>query len=168
MKHVQLKSALKSASLHALLLIVSKALSRSGYGDVQFLDRRSERQKSRFGGHELICEMRLGPRVIRVVVKVVRDSVRIRHLDELAGTIIRMGADSGLIVSPHHLTGRARQLLESYGPVRVGVIDGDSLAAWLGDLHLAVDGKGQVDFAYFGHLEEMASRAQAFLASVPA
>lgn len=166
MPDIQLQYALRDSSLHALLLSVSKALSRSGYGDVQFLDRRLPRQKSRFGGHELVCETVIGPRSMRVIVKVLRDSVRIRHLDELAGAVTRMGADSGLIISPFGVTKTAARLLDSYGPIRVGVIDGESLAKWLRELGIGVRRDGSVDWAYFGNIEEMSNRVLSFIATV--
>ncbi len=168
MNTIQLQGALRSCSLHVLLMIVSKALSRSGYGDVRFLDRRHSRQKSRFGGHELVCETTLGTRPLKIVVKVVRDSARIRHLDELAGTVIRMGADSGLLITPFHVTKTARSLLDKYGPVRTSVIDGAALAEWLQRLGIGVRGEADVDWAYFGELEEVSDRVLAFLSCLPA
>lgn len=161
--NLQFKAALSAASLHPLLLIVARVLQRSGYGDVQFLDRRHPRQKSRFGGHELVCELLQGMRSHRVVVKVVRDDVRIRNLDELAGTIIRMNADSGLVVSPGRVTRKATRLIESYGPIHLGVIDGDNLAEWLRIHDIGVLPSGEVDYGYFGALEEMSSRLLPFI-----
>lgn len=168
MTHHQLQGALQSCSLHALLMVVSKALARSGYGDVQFLDRRQSKQKSRFGGHELQCETMLGNRPVKVIVKVVRDSVRIRHLDELAGTAIRTGADSGMIITPFHITSKAQTLLDSYGPVRIAVIEGSALAAWLTELKIGVRGAEDVDYAFFGELEDMSMRVLSFIRTASA
>lgn len=159
----QLTYALQECSLNSLLSTVSKALARSGYGDVQYLGRHYPRQKSRFGGHELICETVMGPNLHRVVVKVVRDTVRIRNLDELAGTVTRVEADAGLIVSPFPLTKRAASFLDCYGPVRTGVIAGESLAAWLTNLGIGVTPTGLVDWRYFGHVEEATDQVLSFL-----
>ena len=114
-----LEEMLKRCSLHSLLMLTSKVLSRSGFGDVQLLDRRQSRQKSRFGGHELLCESSVGMFPTRVIVKVIQDSVRLRMLDELAGSVRRTNADMGLIVSPHHLTANASKHLASYAPMRI-------------------------------------------------
>jgi len=165
MSDTQLEGAIQSCSLHALLILASRALSRAGYGDVQFLDRRHARQKSRFGGHELVCEATLGTRIVKVVVKVVRDSARIRNLDELAGTVIRMGADAGLLLTPFHVTGKAQKLLDRYGPVRISVIDGSTFADWLKELRLGIRGKDDVDYAFFGELEAVAERVMVFMAA---
>lgn len=168
MTNPQLSVALQNSSLHVLLLILSKALSRSGYGDVQILDRRLPKQKSRHGGHELLCEATLAGRTVRVVVKVLRDSVRIRNLDELAGTVIRMKADSGLIVSPFHVTAQAKKLLSIHNPVRLWVLDGDQLAQLLAELGIGTRGRGDVDYAYFGAMEEMSDRVLGMLSHLAA
>lgn len=163
MSNRPLEAAIRNCSLHALLLLVLRTLTRLGYGDVEILDRRTSGEKSRHGGHELMCEARFGAQPIRIVVKVVRDSVRIRHLDELAGTVIRMGADSGMIVSPFRLTKRARTLLASYGPVRVRVVEGEQLAAWLAELRIGTRGVSDVDYAFFGNLEEHSANVLSLL-----
>jgi len=162
----QLTYALRECSLSSLLSTVSKALARSGYGDVQYVGRHHPRQKSRYGGHELICETVMGPNLHRVVVKVVRDTVRIRNLDELAGTVTRVEADAGLIVSPFPVTKKAAFFLDSYGPVRTGVIAGDALATWLTRLGIGVTPDGAVDWSYFGHVEEATDQVLTFLTTI--
>ena len=154
MNNQQLKGALQSASLHPLLLMVSRVLARSGYGEVRLMDRLSPREKSREGGHELLCELVHGIDVHRIVVKVLRDSIRIRNLDELVGTINRTGADSGIVISPHHVTRDAKRLLEVYSGVDIGVVDGEQLATWLRLHDIGTLPSGDVDYAFFGHLED--------------
>jgi len=163
MSNEQLKGALKAATLHPLLLMVSKVLARSGYGEIRVMDRRTARQKSRDGGHELICELLQGQEPHRIVVKVLRDSIRIRNLDELVGTINRTGADSGLVVSAHHITRDARRLIESYSGVEIGVVDGDGLANWLRVHGIGVLSNGDVDYGFFGHLEDLSHHVRRFL-----
>lgn len=165
MTNIQLQGALRASSLHALLIMIAKALSRSGYGDVQFLDRRNPREKSRHGGHELLCEATIGTRAVKIIVKVLRDSIRIRNLDEMAGTVMRMGADSGVIISPFHTTKVAQTLLEKYRP-RTEVVDGEALAAMLEARSIGVRNKGEVDYAYFGELEHLANQISHFIYNV--
>ena len=162
MINCELKRSLQSASLHPLLLMVSKVLSRSGYGDVQIMGRRLPRQKSKDGGHEILCELTQGPRSFRTVVKVVRDSVRIRNLDELAGTMIRTHADSGIVISPRHVTGKARDLLHAYD-MEVSVVDGETLSAWLVQLGIGIKANGQVDRDYFNGLEAISPEIITFM-----
>ncbi len=168
MNDVQLKGALQNCSLHALLMVVSKVLTRSGYGDVEMLDRRLSKDKSRYGGYELVCEGTLGTRPHRVIVKVVRDSARIRHLDELAGAVVRTGADSGLLVTPFHITRKAQSLIDRYGPIRTSVIDGTALASWVATHGIGVRGRQDVDYAFFGELEEVSHRVISFIRALEA
>ena len=102
-------------------MLVSKGLTRAGFGDVQILDRRENGQKTRFGGHEILCQTTLGSLEATVVVKVINDAVRVRMLDELAGTVLRRRADAGIIVSPRHVTATAKKVQASYRPCRIEV-----------------------------------------------
>lgn len=167
MNETQIKHALQNCSLHSLLMVTSKVLSRAGYGDVQILDRRESRQKSRYGGHELLCELNVGTVPAKVVVKVVRDSVRQRMLDELAGTVIRRNADMGLLVATKHVSPLARRNKDRYNPLRLQIIDGDSLAGLLALYRVGVRPHGEVDYAYFGGLEARSFRILSFLAENP-
>src|SRR5579871_2191023 len=107
MKESELEYTLKNCSLHVLLMLTSRVLTRSGLGDAQILDRRHTKQKSRFGGHEILCETVVGDATYRTIVKVVNDTGRLRMLDELAGSVIRMKADRGILVTPRRLSVRA-------------------------------------------------------------
>ncbi|MBS1708019.1 MAG: restriction endonuclease [Armatimonadetes bacterium] len=159
-----LQLELQDRSLHALLLAVQKALSRSGYGDVQFLGRRRPRQKSRFGGHDLVCETVMGPNLHRTVVKVLRDSVRTRHLDELAGAVIRTGADSGIVVSPFPQTKEVARHLGSGRAARVHVVAGADMAEWFAGFGVGTTKDGRLDRQYFLDLEVAAEQVEEFLA----
>lgn len=163
MKDDELQEALKGCSLHALLIVTSRALSRSGFGDVQLLDRRQGRQKSRYGGHELLCESTVGGLPYRAIVKVIKDSVRLRMIDELAGSVRRTNADLGLIVSPHHLTKNAEAHLGSYAPMRIEPITGRTLSELLSRYHIGVRSRGEVDYAFFAGLEDASVRFNEFL-----
>lgn len=167
MKTEPLVGALQNTSLHALLMLVSKGLTRAGFGDVQILDRRQSRQKSRFGGHELQCLTLVGNLPGKVVVKVIRDGVRLRMLDEMAGVIQRTGADLGLIISPFHVTRKAKQVVKDYRGSRISVLDGEALAELLQRHDIGVRGKGSVDYAFFGGLEELAERLTQFMRENP-
>jgi restriction endonuclease Mrr len=163
-KDTPLTGALKQCSLHSLLMLTSKALTRSGFGDVQILDRRQSRQKSRYGGHELVCVAQLGDLPMRVVVKVINDAIRVRMLDELAGVIDRTKADFGLLVTPHHLTPKAAREQAKYRKSRIEVIDGKQLSAILTRHKVGVRPKGEVDYAFFGELEMQSGRILNFIA----
>lgn len=154
MEGAELRSILQNCSLHAFLLLTSRTLTRLGYGDVEVMDRRTRAGKTRYGGHELLCEGQFGDRPVRVIVKVLLDSIRVRNVDELAGTVVRTGADSGIVVSPFHVSRPASKALDRYGPVRIGAVDGDKMAHWLTQLRIGVREGGTIDYVFFSQLEE--------------
>jgi hypothetical protein len=154
---------LKTASLHAMLIALSKTLSRSGLGDVQILDRRSSRQKSRLKGHEILCETMVGNYPIKIAVKVIQDQIRTRMVDELAGTVLRTNSDLGILVSPFNRSRSIAALQGQHRPVRIEILDGDRLAELMRWSGVGVRSKGGVDYAYFTALEELASRIEVFL-----
>lgn len=154
----RLKCALQNCSLYSLILVTCKVLAHAGFGDFEILDRRHSRQKSRYGGFELECHTHLGPVPVKTVVKVVRDSVRQRMLDELAGAVIRSNAGIGLLIATKHVSNRARRNGERYGPLRLQVVDGDTLAALLSQYSIGVRKDGEVDYRFFGGLEMEAIR----------
>ncbi len=163
MNHSELKFMLQSSSLHTLLLLTSKMLARQGFGDVQFMDRRDAKQKSRYGGHELLCESTLGSFQIKVIVKVIGDSIRLRMLDELAGVVMRTGSDLGIIVSPYPLSRTVAKYNAHYHAARLMIIDGDGLASRLSTLGIGTRPSGGVDYQFFSHLSEVGDRARSFL-----
>jgi len=163
MSEDQIKHALQNCSLHSLLRVTSRVLARAGYGDVQILDRRESRQRSRYGGHELLCELTVGTVPARVVVKVVRDSVRQRMVDELAGTVIRRNASMGILIATKHVPALVDRSKDRYNPLRLQIIDGDALAGLLAQYQIGVRPHGEVDYAYFGDLEAQSFRILSFL-----
>ncbi|MBS1706730.1 MAG: hypothetical protein JST40_12735 [Armatimonadetes bacterium] len=155
--------ALQHSSLHALLMMLSKALSREGYGDIQILDRRQNKEKSRESGHELLCLSRFGGLTMRVVVKVVRQPLRRRMFDEFAGVILRTKASFGLLVSTHQANEKVMKWQEAYACLRLIPIDGNRLVQLLQKHQIGVRKSGTPDFAFLDALEGLAHRIQDFL-----
>lgn len=158
-----LQSLLRSASLHSSILLVSRVLARSGYGDVQLLDRRAPKQKSRLKGCELLCESNVGHDPVRVIVKVVKDSVRTRMLDELAGAVDRTKADFGILVSTEDLPAKARAAKELYRKSRVEVLDLSLLSRMLRQYRIGVRPGGEPDYAFFSELDNQLDKVNSFL-----
>lgn len=158
-----LAGALRECSLHSLLMLTSKALIRSGWTEVELLDRRDARQKSRSGGHEMSCVALLGPTPVKMIVKVVRDDVRTRMLDELAGAVLRNSADLGLIVTPYQVSASVSGKQAAYRPARVESLDGDSLATLMRCSGIAVRPDGTPDYAFLAELEAVSGRLLAFI-----
>lgn len=163
MNETPLVQALQRCSLHSLLMITSKALTRAGFGDVQILDRRKSGQKSRHGGHELQCETTLGLLPVTVIVKVIQDKVRVRMMDELAGAVDRTGSDLGVIVTPFGVTAKASRQRDCYRRSRIEVLDGPSLAELLLKHRIGVRARGEVDYEFFGSIEDVSERLLSFI-----
>lgn len=158
----ELQRLLKHCSLHVHLILLSQVLARSGYGDVQILNRRHNRQRSSLGGCELLCQSTIGPSPVKVIVKVINDSVRTRMLDELSGAIDRTASDFGILVTPHDLNETKRKLQAAYKRSHIEVIDGSLLADMLFQFRIAVRPNGKPDYLHLQYLEE---EAEALLAS---
>lgn len=158
-----LVGALRECSLHSLLMLVSKALTRAGFGDVEILDRRQAGQRSRHGGHELACRAHVGPLPLDVIVKVVRDDLRTRMYDELAGAVLRNRADLGLLVTPYQISARAARNQAGYRPARVEAIDGERLADLMRCSGVAVRPSGEPDYAFLSELETVSVRLLEFM-----
>lgn len=148
-----LQGALQRCSLHALLLITCEVLKRQGFDDVHILDRRQSREKSRFGGHELLAFGHVADLPVTAIVKVIRDSARVRNLDEMIGTIDRRKADLGIIVTPFHVAASAVETLHEYSAHRIELIDGQTLEDLLRRFRIGIRLWGDVDYAFFGGLE---------------
>ncbi len=159
-----LKSVLKGSSLHVCLMLVSKVLTRTGYGDIQVLDRRHRRQKSSIGGCELLCQTSIGSVPIKVIIKIIKDSVRTRMLDEMAGAIDRTKSDFGIVVSTEELSDKARLTRDEYKKSRVEVIDCLLFSEMLQKFRIGVRPNGEPDYAFFAELEGQLDRVNEFLA----
>lgn len=167
MNNAPLKAALQGCSDRALIVLSMTMLTRSGFHDVQILDHRYRAQRLRDGEIALICTSTLNRVPVTVVVKVANRSVKRRHLDELSITIIRTGAESGMIVSPFHVTPKAQAILDRYRTIRASVVDGELLTTYCEALGIGLRGEGAVDYAFFGELEAVAERWLKHLSSPP-
>lgn len=163
MKESELQYTLKNCSLHVLLMLASRVLTRSGFGDAQILDRRHVKQKSRFGGHEILCETAIGDATYRTIVKVVNDTGRLRMMDELAGSVIRTKADRGILITPRNLSAAARKHQRSYFGVKIEALTGEAFCDLLTRYGIGVRSKGSVDYAFFSALEDLSRRLLAFM-----
>lgn len=153
---------LQSASLHALLILVSESLAKSGFYSVQFLGRREPSQKSDKGGHELLCHSLSAGYKQKVLVKVMRYPFRSRMFHELAGVAICERADFAILVAPHKLSSKMVEVQEACSSVRVEVIDGELLASRLRAQGTGIRASGEPDFAFFSALEEYSRKVLTF------
>ena len=159
----ELQVKLQECSLYGLLLVTSAALTRAGYGDVQFQDRRESRQKTKHGGHELTCTLRVGEAMSRAVVKVINDGIRTRMCDEAMGTADRRRADFAMIVSPHNLSPKVAHQQGQYTKTPLQVFAGIDLAALVAKYKVGIRKDGSIDYAYYETLRSSAHELMPYL-----
>ena len=161
-----LAGMLQRCSLHVLLMVTATTLSRSGFGDVEIQGRRKSRQKSRNGGHELLCRTTIGGQPVRVLVKVIQDKIRTRMVHEMAGCLIDFNGDIGLVISPFNSSalGAKKQVINPKLGVRV--IEGSELVKLMRCSGIGVRPKGDVDYAFFGELEARSAEFLAYLKAI--
>ena len=156
-------AALSGLSLHALLILMSRLLTRAGYGDVHLLGRREARGRSPEIGHELVCHAPLGGLAATVVVKVLRDTARVRHLDELSGVALRRGADAALLVAPRGISRSALAAAPLYAPRRIEALGVPEIARLMALHRVGVLPDGSPDPQFFEGLENASQRLLGFL-----
>ncbi|MBS1702603.1 MAG: hypothetical protein JST12_13130 [Armatimonadetes bacterium] len=144
--------ALQNYPLHVVLLLLEKAFSKSGYGYVE-IRRRNPGEKARDGGHDMLMLGSLGESETRVVVKVVRDSLRQRHADEFSGVIQRTKADFGFLICPKKASFKFLESLRTYGQ-RIDTLAGNDLVVFLYALGVGMRKNGEPDYAYLETLAE--------------
>jgi hypothetical protein len=159
----ELAAALGNVSFHALQILISTVMSRSGWNETIILDRRETGRKSRHGGHEISCRTFLGPVAVKMVVKVHRDTGRTRMLDEMAGTVLRNGADVGLLVTPTKLSPGIAAKQAGYKGVRMESIDHEALASLMRCSGVGVRHDGTPDYEFLVALEEQSARLLVFM-----
>lgn len=155
------------APLDSKVIILQKLFSRMGFGDVEIMDRFTSKQKSRYGGYELYCRFHAGMAPFTAVVKVVKDSIHLRMLCELAGTVLLRKASFGVLVASKKGSDKMLTYSSLFSAVRINIIDGDELAELLNRYKIAVRSNGEPDYAYFGYLEENSKQILAAMNRLP-
>ncbi len=150
-------AALQACSLFELLILLQPILAREGYGDVEVLDRLLTTQKTRHGGFEMVSRIGAGILPLTCVIKVINDDIRVRMLSELVGTVDRINADVGLVITPKKLCKSAEKELPKYTTTKLQILDGEALAGLMRKHKIGVRPGGGVDYAFFGGLEDFAN-----------
>ena len=158
----QLLTIFRVSSFHAQLLVLLRLLERLGYRNLRIMGRRTPAQSTDQGGHELMSLDEFGIFTGKTVIKFVRDKVRTRMLDELAGTIRRVGADYGVLIA----TGGFCEGVTPDINQRVRVITGTELAHLLVRHRIGTKTETQedtVDHEFFRSLEVYAGQVAEFV-----
>ena len=156
----QLKTRLYDLPFHAYEQCLNQLLTKMGYENVALCGRTKTRQYTAHGGRDMEALARTGVTAARIILqaKQYRRPVSRRFVDELRGTLLRLNARQGLLISTSTFSSVARQAAETTGsPIQL--VDGDALAQLLVSHRIGVrirDGlrreRLSLDRAYFDAL----------------
>lgn len=152
--------AVRELPLEALELIVQQLLSASGFDDIRHQGRSTSGQKTRHGGFEFECRTTIGAVPARVVVKVLREDIRLRGADEMLGVRQRRGAHLGLIITTKSATQKLESLKARFQAGGVEWWDGNDIANAMVKYQIGARSNGEPDYAYLMGLEEGAFKIQ--------
>lgn len=158
----QLLERLLALPFHAFAGCLCDLLSAMGYERVTLLGRTQTRQFTRHGGRDMEAYTHTGVTCARLVLqaKQYRRPVSRRFIDELRGTVLRLGARQGLLITTSTFSAVARKAAEtSVAPVQL--LDGETLVRLMIKYRIGVavppgpDGQNVcLDEAYFSRLRE--------------
>jgi inner membrane protein len=133
----KLKKALRTALLaqlqglpfHAYEHCLKELLLALGYAEVKLLGRTEWRQFTRHGGLDIEVNANTGVTDTQVLAQVKQYArpVSRRFVDELRGTMLRLGAEQGLIITLSTFSRVARQSANRDLLAQVRLIDGEEL-----------------------------------------
>nr|ACX33973.1 putative restriction endonuclease [uncultured bacterium RM44] len=126
-----------------------------GYADVRILDRVHWKGRNRNGGMDMEAYSHTGDTRVRIAatVKQFDRPVQMRYVDELRGTMLRVGARQGLIVSTSGFSPVAVEAARKCVIVPVRLLGGEELLNLLITHQIGIirgrSGQVQIDTAYF-------------------
>lgn len=161
----QLLEQLHSLSYHAFEGCLCDLLNAMGYEEVTLLGRTQTRQYTPHGGRDLEASARTGVTHARLVLQAKQyyRPVSRRFVDELRGTVLRLGARQGLLITTSTFSHVARRAAHtSVAPIQL--LDGQALVRLLIQHQIGVttpapqarqDLQGmRLDTDYFASLQE--------------
>jgi len=159
-KH-QLHDRLLRLSFPAFECVIREVLSKSGYSSVRLAGRLHKRGRTRHGGLDMTAYTYtdLSSALSIVQAKQYRRPVSRRFVDELRGTMLRVGARQGLLITTSGFSSVA-QAAADHGAAPIKLMDGDELLDLLVAHGIGVRGiRGRgarrctLDEAFFKRLE---------------
>lgn len=118
-----LRKQLLAMDFHSFEAFIGQLLAAMGYQDVQVTDRTSD------GGLDILASTQTGltKALFIAQVKKYTYAVHRRFVDELRGTMLRVGAQQGLLITTSTFSEGARQAAENNHIAAVTLIDGIQL-----------------------------------------
>jgi inner membrane protein len=157
---------LSCLSLRAFEECLKHLFTRLGYEQVRLTGRTAMRGRTLLGGREIEAVASTGITTCRVIIQVkqYRRTVSRRFVDELRGTMSRLKASHGIIVTTSDFADRARLSAQSDRRLAVTLMDGADLLDALMSVELGVSRKSnrcwRLDQTYFDHLHEQFPRSR--------
>lgn len=155
-----LHNRLLALDFHAFEQFVGHLLAVMGYAEVRVTERTSD------GGLDIEAYTQTGITKALVIsqVKKYTSPVHRRFVDELRGTMLRVGAQQGLLITTSTFSEGARQAAEGNHIAPVTLIDGEQLLELLFDHQVGVSKETlqlwTFDAAFFDHLNGEENRGQ--------
>ena len=158
--HEQLQEHLFALDYAAFDALMHALLERSGYAPVLQSERKHKRGRTRSGGLDIRAYTRtdLASSLTLIQIKQYRRVVSRRFVDELRGTMLRLNAEQGLLLTTStfsRVAWRAAALTE-VAPIRL--LDGKAIRGLMIEYRLGIeeDGRGRlrVDTTFFDNLQK--------------
>jgi hypothetical protein len=158
--HEQLREHLFALDYSAFNALMHTLLERSGYAPVLRSERKHKRGRTRSGGLDIRAYTRtdLASSLTLVQIKQYRRVVSRRFVDELRGTMLRLGAEQGLLLTTSTFSRVAWRAATFTETAPIGLLDGGSIGNLLVEYRLGVKkdrrGRLRVDTSFFDNLQE--------------
>jgi membrane-bound metal-dependent hydrolase YbcI (DUF457 family) len=124
-----LRGEVMALSFRAYEELIRLLLHKMGYEGVRIMGRTFRRGRRPLSGVDLEALGITGPTTARVfvLVKQYRRPVQARFVDELRGTMARMGATHGLLITTSHFSGPAIEAADAPRVTPLRLMDGERL-----------------------------------------
>jgi len=144
--------------------LMQALLERSGYSRVQVTGRLQPRGRIMHGGVDLTAYTQTDLETILTVaqLKQYRQLVGRRFVDELRGSMLRLSAGQGLLITTSRFSAAVRKLAAGTEVAPVRLIDGQELAELLIEHRIGIrerNGRWQTDKPFFKYLALAAPKA---------
>lgn len=157
---VELRERLQTLDYPAFDRVMRLVLERSGYAPVHGTDRKYKRGRTRSGGLDIRAYVHtdLSETLILVQIKQYRRVVSRRFVDELRGCTLRLGAESGLLLTTSTFSRVAQRASLCIGVAPIRLLDGAAIVDLLVQHRLGVQedhrGRLRVDATFFDNMQE--------------
>jgi restriction endonuclease Mrr len=154
----ELQKRLLALPFEAFARLVGLLLEALGYQDVQLAGRAHWKGRNRDGGADLVATLAGGiaPRKVIVQAKQFERLLFQRHIDELRGVALRLGASEAILVTTGPISKAIDRSSRHVNPLPLRIVDGAELLELLVLHHIGVTETGEIDEPRLARLESEA------------